>query len=141
MFKNFDPGLVFFTFRGILVRGFASGSMITVARANDGFAMDVGSQGDVTRVRSRDKTGTITLRLQAASPTNDLLSALVLLDEQTGLGYGPASLTNLNETTIVESPWSWIQKWPDIEQASDASVREWVFGCAELSPFAGSAVI
>lgn len=141
LFKNYDPGLVVFTWRTILVRGYASGSMIDVERAADTFSMNVGAAGAVTRVRSRDKTGTITLRLQAASPTNDLLTAAMLLDEETGLGYGPALMKDLNATELVRSAYCWIQKPPAIGKADEAGVREWMFGCADLYMAPGGAVV
>lgn len=141
MFKNYDPGRVVGSWRGIPFLGFMDSTFLSAERSEDAFALSVGGQGDVTRVRSRNRTGTVTLTLQAASPTNDLLSAQAILDELTGLGYGPLLIKDLNGTTLVEAAIAWIKKAPSVEFATDASGREWTFECAELTIVAGGAVV
>ena len=141
MFKNYDPGRVAVSFKGIQIRGIAKGTFVTAERAEDAFSTDVGSAGDVTRVRSRNRTGTVTLTLQAASPTNDQLSAVALLDEKFGLSYGPLLIEDLNGTTLAHGADAWIKKLPSVQMADEASDREWVFEVAELELNAGGSLI
>ena len=141
MFHNYDPGRVIVTFRGILIQGFADGTFVNAERTEDAFAKVVGASGDVTRVRSRDRSGEVTLTLQAASPTNDLLSAVAQIDESTGLGYGPLLIKDLNGNTLLLAEQAWIRKAPAVEFGTDASNREWVFDCAALDMTVGGAVV
>ena len=139
--KHYDPALYPLTWRGILFRGFSDGTMIAVERSEDAYSMAVGGTGDVTFVRNRNRTGSVTVMLQAASPTNDELSTVALLDEATGLGFGPLLLKNLNGTTIVESDSARIRKLPKVEVGVDAGSTEWIIDCPELEMFVGGAVI
>ena len=141
MFKNHDPGRIVGSWKGIPFLGFMDGTFLSAARAEAAFSESVGAQGDVTRVRSRNRTGTVTLTLKAASPTNDLLTAQAILDELTGLGYGPLLIKDLNGTTVVEAAIAWIEKVPDTEFATEESGREWVFKCAELYIAAGGNIL
>jgi len=140
-FKTFDPKLVVMSFAGIQISGYMDGTFIMAEREVDTFEKSVGAGGDVTRVRSNNRSGTITLTLQAASPTNDLLSARAIIDEQTGLGTGVAMVKNINGTTLVSAADAWIQKPANVEYADTASGREWVIACADMRMFIGGALI
>lgn len=130
----YDPGRVVMTFRGILINGgYMDGTFISAERAEDGFKMSVGAAGDVTRVRSRNRTGTVTLTLQAADSINDLLAAVVAEDEFFGTGFGSLMVKDLNGTTLIDAPIAWIKKVPKTDFADDASGREWAFDCAQLT--------
>lgn len=140
-FKTYDPALITMSFAGILVQGFAEGTMISAERNENSFEETAGSQGDVTRVRTRNRTGLVTITLQAESPTNDLLSTLLALDESTGAGVGPLQITNLIGTTAVESTFAWIKKPPTVEYGNEAGTREWIIACADLEMFVGGSLI
>lgn len=140
-FKNYDPGRIIFSWRGIDVIGFMDGTFIKAERNEDSFKADVGAGGDVTRVRSRNRTGKVTLTLQAASPTNDLFAAVAAQDELFGTGYGPLLGKDLNGTTVIQADVAWIMKPSDIEFAVESSGREWVLECAELELSAGGAIV
>lgn len=140
LFHNYDPGRVVAAFRGIPILGYADGTFIAVERAEDAFTSEVGAGGDVTRVRSRNRTGTATFTLLSSSPTNDLFSGVALEDEMFGTGVGPLLVKDLNGTTLIEAPVAWIKKSPAVEYAKEAGSREWVIECAELFMKVGGAV-
>lgn len=131
-FANYDPSKVFVSFMGKQFVGFADGTFVTAERAEDAFSTAVGASGDVTRVRSRNRMGTVTVTLQAASPTNDDLTSLALTDEEDGTSYGPLQIKDLNGDTLINAASAWIKKFPSVEFAVESSNREWVFECAEL---------
>jgi len=140
-FNNYDPSRVSLTFRGIIIQGYVSDTFIVVERTEDTFSMDVGAQGDVTRVRSRNKTGSVILTLQSGAPTNDLLSAVLLQDELSGTGYGPMMLKDLNGTTLCSAPIAWLRKPANVERAAEATPTEWAIDCATLNMFVGGFVL
>lgn len=141
LFTNYDPARVVFTFSGILVQGFMEGTFISVERAEDAFTPSVGAAGDVTRVRNRNRTGSITVTLQAASPSNDQLSTIARIDELFGQGVKPSMVKDLNGTTLIQASNSWIRKIPQWQAAKDASGVEWVFDCAELNMHVGGSLV
>lgn len=137
-FHQYDPSDQILSFRGILINGgYEAGTFIDAERAEDGFKMKVGATGDVTRVRMRNVTGSLTLTLQAADPVNDLLSAVVAEDELFGTGTGVLFMKDLRGTTTVDAPVAWVRKLPKIERADDASPTVWVFDCAQMFINAG----
>lgn len=131
--QTYDPKSVIFTFRGVPLTGYAPGTFVTVSRASDGVSLVVGSDGETTRVRSRNRSGTITLTLRAESPSNDVLTAAYLADEK-GLatGRGPAGLTDLSGSSVVVSQDAWIQKLPDMGFGDSSGTREWIFATGDL---------
>lgn len=142
MFKNYDPGKVTASFGGVMLSGFAKGSMISVERNDDTYKIKEGGTGDVTRVRNRSKSGRITFTLMAESPANDLLSAVFVADEQFGTGVYPVTVRNLLGTTKVFAANAWIVKAPKVgyggEETDDV---EWILECDELQIFAGGSVV
>ncbi len=140
-FKQYDPGLVTVVFKGILLRGFMDGTFVNAERDEDAFSKAAGAGGDITRVRSRNRGGSVTVTLKAESPSNDSLSAVARLDELFGSGVGPLMVRDLNNTTIIAAENAWIRKLPASGYAVEASPREWVFDCAELEMHVGSALV
>lgn len=132
-FANYNPMRVLLTWRGIPFTMFMDGTFITAERAEDGYSMGVGATGDVTRVRSLNRTGSVTCTLQAASPTNALLSAAAIQDEAFDTGFGPLLLKDLNSGgTLAQASVAWVRKIPSLEFATEASGREWILDCHEL---------
>jgi hypothetical protein len=139
--KNYDPKLITVNFGGLLLSGFADGELVKVERSEDTFSMSVGAHGDTTRVRNRNRNGMVSVRLQAEAADNDRLSAILALDELRGNGTRTMTVKNLNGTTIASAPTAWIRKPPETGYAKEASVREWIFDCYNLTLFVGGAVV
>lgn len=139
--KNYDPKLVVVTFAGIQIQGYAAGTFVRVEREVDAYSKEAGSAGDVTRVRSRNRSGSVTVTLQAEAPTNDLLTVRAKLDELSNAGSGALMVKNINGTTICQAKDAWIRKMPNVEYADAANPREWVLDCAELNMTVGGATI
>jgi hypothetical protein len=137
---TYNPKLVSFSFKDILCTGFADDSFISAERAEDGVTMEVGAGGSVVVTESNNRTGTVTLVLQAAAPENDLLMAVVRSRELIGRGVDAGSLfiKDLNGTTLVECDDARIQKIPKMERGKASGNVEWVFLCTELDISIGS---
>lgn len=139
--KNYDPKQVTLTFKGYLITGYAEGTFIQVARNEDSFETSVGADGKVTRVRKNDKSGTITVTLQAESPSNAVLSGFLLADELSGTGYGNVQVKDLNKVGLCAAPNAWVQKPADVENGDTAGNREWTIACDELEISQGGAIL
>lgn len=139
--SNYDPAKVVMTFKGSLMVGYVDGTFISAERDADAFTADVGSQGDVVRVKSNNRMGEVTLTLQQSSPSNDILSAHAVTDELTGLNTGALLIKDLQGTTLLTAEAAWVKKQPVSEFGNELSDREWVFTCAELLIVTGGASV
>lgn len=140
-FNNYDPKKVICSFAGIELLGYAEGTFVSAERQEDAYELSVGSAGDVTRVKNNNRTGTITVTLQHASPTNDRLSSQYATDELSGLATGSFIIKDLLGTTLVTAPQAWIKKLPTVEYGDTGPTREWTFDCSELIVFVGGQVL
>lgn len=138
---NYHPDKVILSFKHVLITGYANDTFISVERTEDGFSEYVGTLGDVCRTRNLNRTGTVTLTLMMSAPSNDLLTAIALHDEQTGYGTGPLLLKDLNGTTVCSASQAWIRKLPTIERGKEAGTIQWVIACADLVIRAGGNVL
>lgn len=142
--RNFDPSAWALTYGGILLRGYADGTFISAERDEAVYTKKVGAQGDVTRIRSNNKAGVLTITLLAQSPSNDYLSGKLRVDERRVGGGGSESVLvkELNGTTIIQVDNGWIEMWPTVEVAADGSAnREWAIGVADLDMFVGGTLV
>lgn len=137
MFRNYDPAKHTLSFKGIIILGFDEGTFIKAERSQQAFMKKVGATGDVTRARNRDRTGMLTFTLMKGSPANDLLSAVQIADELTGLGYGPLLMKDLSGTSVVQADNAWIQKMPDFEAAVEPGGVQWILDMEVMNLFVG----
>lgn len=135
--KTYNAADVSLIFAGVPIEGFADGTFVTVARNNQSWNMQIGSDGEGLRAKSNDKGGTVTITLMQSSLSNDALSALSILDEASGDGVGPFLLKDNSGRSICSAQTAWIQKPTDVEMAREASTREWVLETDLLTIFAG----
>jgi hypothetical protein len=138
MLRTYDPKKVSLSVGGVPLSGYADGSFISVEMSNDAWSKSVGADGQTTRAKSNDKSGTITVTFAQSSASNDYLSSLALLDEKVNLGVRPAHLADVNGTTILMAPFAWVRKLPSSEFSKEVSNREWALDCADLNMFVGS---
>lgn len=137
--KNYSPADIILSVLNHRVQGYAKGAFVKVARNAESFKLDVGSLGDATRVRMLDRSGTVTITLQAESPSNDFFSSQMRLDELLGRQTGVFQMTNLNGATLHHDNQAFIQKPADDERGDDAGTVEWTIICPNLDMFLGGA--
>lgn len=123
---------------GMSVSGLAEGSAVKIKRNKAIFDEKVGMQGDVTRIRNTDKTGLITLELLKSAPTNQALSALALVDENTGDGIFPILIKSPNNLTIAAAEHAYIKEWPEIDFADTETSVQWQIAAADLTVNVGA---
>jgi hypothetical protein len=135
--RTFDPKQTVFIAGGIPIGGFADGTFIAVERSNDTFSKVSGADGIVSRAKSNDLSGTITITLAQTSPSNDILTGFAQADEQTNNGVIPLSVSDLSGRANFVSAFGWVRKMPNAEFGKEITDREWVFDCADLNWFMG----
>ena len=133
--KTYNPENVKITVGGAPISGFADGTFIKVSRSSEAFTKVTGADGQITRVKSADKSGEITLTLTQSSQSNAILQAIALVDETSGKGVVPIAIIEINTGNAFVAGSAWIRKVPDAEYGKEVSNREWVFDCSELNVF------
>lgn len=130
---QFDPSQIVLNVGGQDINGFAEGTFIKVERNKDAFETVVGSDGEATRIKSVNLSGTITCTLQQASPSNDVLSGFATADERQSNGAVPVLLSDKN-TSITKASMKvgWVKKKPSVEFSNAHSNREWVLESGNL---------
>jgi hypothetical protein len=122
---------------GVPMSGFADGTFVTIARDEQAFQKTTGADGSVSRAKTANRSGIITITLQQTSPSNDVLSGYMLADEASGDGIVPILIKDTSGRTLHFSPSAWVQQMPDNEFGKDVSEREWVMDCARIDSFVG----
>lgn len=130
--RTYDPKSVIVNVAGVPMSGFADGTFVTVERSNDTFSKVSGADGVVSRAKTNDRSGTLTLTLAQTSPSNDTLAALAVVDELTNLGVVPFSVTDVSGRTKIVSAFGWVKKPAKAEFGKEISNREWAFDLADL---------
>lgn len=133
---SYDPTLVAVSIDNQTVVGFATGTFVEVSLDTDAYTDAVGASGDVVRVKSADKRGVIKLTLMASSPSNDILSALAVLDEA-GAGVRAVSVKDGTGTSLHSGDKAWVKKIPNGSYGTEAGNRDWEIRVAKLEHFVG----
>lgn len=134
---TFDPASVVITVGGVPMSGYADGTFALLTRSVDAWSMVTGADGLTTRVKSNDRSGTLTLTLTQTSPSNDVLSRYAIADELSNSGIAEVLIKDLSGTTILFSATGWVQKFPDVEFSNILSNREWILGVSDIDIFVG----
>ncbi len=129
---TYDPTQVIVTVDGNTLSGFVDGTFVSVERAAETFTKVVGAYGEIARVKSADRSGTLTLTLMQSSNSNLILNALANLDEQQSTGVVPVQIKDLTTGGEVFAAEAWIKGKPKVEWGKDMAQREWIFELASV---------
>ncbi|MEI6806928.1 MAG: phage protein [Myxococcaceae bacterium] len=138
-FHEYDPHQYSITFNGIPIEGFAEDDFVHIEMATEGFSDEVGADGHVTRIRSRDQRGSVTFKLKASSPTNKILSALYQADlnAPNGSGVGAVLIRDTQGLSIFAGAQAWIAGMPKTSIGKKLGDVEWKLRVASLEGFVG----
>jgi hypothetical protein len=138
-FASLDPAEYTIAIGSVPIGGFMPGTFLEVARVSETFTDVVGADGLVTRVRSKDKRGTVTITLQQTSASNLIFSALHTADERAknGAGVVPVFIRDKQGTTIFEGARAWVTKPADAAVGSEVQPRVWIIRVAALNGVIG----
>jgi hypothetical protein len=131
---TYDPGKVSCSTAGVKLSGYADGTFIEAARSEPLSSTKVSADGSVvTRVKSRNRSGSLTLTLLAESESNAYLDKLRALDEFGGNSVFPMVIDDGNGTEIF-SATAWIEELPSYSYAKEGGTRAWKFGLSDMIP-------
>jgi structural protein KPP10_ORF10 len=105
---------------------YGEGTFITVSRARPMWSKRVGSTGAVTRSKSNDRSGSVTLMLEQGSAINDLFTKLAAADDATNAGIAALLIKDQNGNDLVSGKNAWVVGPPDQVKANEAGTVSWV---------------
>lgn len=135
--QTYDSRRVTVVFGANTLTGYADGEFASVERDAESFEKYVGSQGEVTRSRSNNRSGRAKVRLAQTSISNDVLAAINAADELNGSGVLPFMVKDLNGTTLVLAKEAWIVKPAPLVFDRPIVEREWEFDLGDMIVFVG----
>lgn len=127
-----DPKDVILTIDGKIISGFPKGSFLTVERDEDSFSYQPNVDGGGTRSMNHNRAGKFTFQLARNSDSNQILSTLMLIDEQTGAGTFSVLVKDNRGSSLHAAETAWVVKPAAAEYADEATPREWVLQTDEL---------
>lgn len=113
------------------LRGFGD-SRVKIAMSEDAFTYTADTDGNGTRNKNPNQSGTIVLTLKGSSDDNLFLSGLAAADYKTKLGTFPVLVKDNNGTSLYTAAEAWIQKMADAEFAKEVGDREYTIMCHKL---------
>lgn len=124
---TYDPARVTMSIGGVPVSGYAEGTFIHVSRDGNAFEKKRGSAGDVERINTNVFDYYIELTLMQTAAYNAVLSAMLNTDQVTNGGVTNILIKDLNGTTLMDFPQTWIRKDADASYGNDTTARTWTF--------------
>lgn len=119
----YDSNKTAFSWGGVAAKGVADGEWINWEFPNDEVTTYVGTRGEGSNVISPDKRCTITVTLQADSPTNAQWEALRAVNFE-----GPALVRDRSSTAVLAfAEQAMVTKQPSVVRSRDKPTIKWVF--------------
>jgi hypothetical protein len=114
--------------------GYAEGTFIQEARAKQSWSMKATGMGGIVRVYDPDRSGTITLTVDAESQLHQHLLAIAALDRLSRNQVFPGLLTDNSTGAQRLYKNMFILSDPDEARATEAGTIQWVFGAEAIEP-------
>ena len=131
--KSLDPKKVNMIFGMAQIGGFADGTYVEIDSETDLWTTVTGADGEVVRMKSQNNKGRITITLLQTSLSNAIFQANVILDQASGAGIVPVSVTESGTLNACFGAEAWIAKDPDPSYSKDVETRTWVIDVAHLT--------
>jgi len=134
--KRYDAAQVTVSLMGILIdSGYAEGEFLTIKQNAPDYEIVVGTDGQVTRNRTNNRSAEIELKLMQTSDGNTFLSALsnAGLLAANGSDIGTMLVRDrISGVCMFTAQNCWIAKPPDVSFDNKATARIWMLTVDEL---------
>lgn len=113
--QTYDPKKVMVIWGGVVITGYAEGSMVNCEKNEESSTHAVGAQGEVTQIINSDDTGTVTISLKGNSPSLSMLAA----DAQSHV-IKPLQVIDMNTGGLnAGGTEAWVTKTPDLNKGKE----------------------
>lgn len=139
--RTFDSKQIVLTVGGIPIGGFADGTFLQYEDDEDAFTKVTGADGVVSRSKTNNSGGTLTITVAQTSPSNDILSNFANADKLSNTGVIPVVVKDINGTTNIFAPNGWVRKKAPLEWSKEITDNEWILDLADVDSVIGGNVI
>ncbi len=136
--KTYNPGDTILVFAGIIAQmGAEDGYELTLD--GDDWVVTKGLDGSAMRSKTNESIARMTIALLPGSPSNDRFS-IERARQLAGGAPAAIQLTNLNSTTLIKSPKSWLVGPPTIGFKKEPDALVWTVEMHDPFIFVGGLV-
>lgn len=135
--KTYDPKENILIVGGSIIGGYQDGEYINAERTEDMYTKYSGADGEAARAKSNNKWIRLVCTLAQTSLSNDVLSALAKLDEESNRGVVPVIFKEINATSLIFSANGFISKMPPIVRSKEIGGVAWAFDLAQAEQYIG----
>lgn len=130
--RTYDPKDVNVIVGGVALTGFAEDTFVTAERMEDSFTEYVGAKGEVAMADNNNKTGEITVTLEATSPSVAYLNELANRKGKNAIV--PVTVVDLNDDSrvVISGAEARVRKPASYEAGKEISEREFVIFVSEM---------
>jgi hypothetical protein len=124
MVKTYDPKKVRLVIAGVIATGLADGNSIIVEKNEPNLTTEhVGSQGEVSRTMTTNRTALLKLMVKSTSPFNE---KLYLIANTLNAAKFPIQLENSSDLKFLAvGSECWVKVIPNREFGQEEQMREW----------------
>lgn len=131
---TYSPEDVTILLAGIIpVEGYVDGTFVSIQKDMQPFTSANTADGTMSRLHRPSANYSLRLGLLATSPTNDILSKLMQIDEITKMGKFPILIKDQLGTSFFFSATSWIEAPAHLTYSTDGGERDWLIRCSQAS--------
>lgn len=124
--NSFSPDDIVFSINDFLVKSFAEGTFIDIVQNSPYFRIVPGIRGKHTRVRNRDRSGTVVIRIMQTSKDNEILTKIVESDDLNQTGRLNITIRDVGGQTGMQLINAFIEGPPNAAFSSNQTMaREW----------------
>lgn len=124
--REYSPSEVVMTFGGYRVEGW---ERISIRHLQPSFRLVEGIRGKNTRVRINNTAAEIEIALTQTSPTNNIFSQIVEVDEQYGTGRIELTIKDVLTGESFQSTEAYLERPADKTFDADVTERVWKMVC------------
>jgi predicted SPOUT superfamily RNA methylase MTH1 len=112
---------------------------ITIARSSDKNSMVIGADGEGMHSLHADESGKVTIRLLKTNPVNALLSQMYRYQKTSSAYWGRNTISVRDPVRGDDGECQEVAftKHPDVTQAEDGGMIEWVFDAIKIDQVLG----
>jgi hypothetical protein len=125
---TYDPTKVVINIDGHTIVNYADGTFIEASQMEDTYSEHVGVDGKVTRVKSANKMGEVTLTLAQNSPSNKKLQELA---KNGNIVQFSVTDANFEANVGASGSEAWLRKPADFSRGNEIEDAEWVIVVAD----------
>lgn len=122
-----------------VVTGFMEDQIVTIDQQMPRFELYTGADNTTTRIHKNNTSATVTLHLQQASNSNDILSLLLQRDLETRDSSGMFNFTIKDNSgrSLYHALEAYIANVPNASHGTTMQSREWVIHTPKMTTYVG----